>query len=64
MEKNIISNNIADVLITMNENLGFCDKDTALGFKTSKKKEIFKSKREGSFSRFQQEIMKVQNRKN
>ncbi|MCM1306844.1 MAG: hypothetical protein NC131_16380 [Roseburia sp.] len=63
-DKKITTDEIANALIDMNENLGICDSDTAIGLKTSKKRDILKSGKEGSFSKFQQVIIKQQKRKN
>lgn len=62
-ENKITSEIIADALISMNESFGICDNNTVKGLRNSKKKEILKSTKEGSFSRFEQEIIKRQNRK-
>lgn len=62
-EKNITTDTIADALINMHESLGLCDHDTAVGFKTSKKKDILKSSDDKSFNRLFQEIVKRQNKK-
>jgi len=62
--KRITADDIADAIITLSENTGLCDKETALGFRTSKKKDILKSKKDGSFSKFTNEIKKRQMNKN
>ena len=54
---------IAEALINLHESEGLCDKDTATGFKSSKKKDILKSKQDGSFSKFTNEIKKRQEKK-
>lgn len=59
----ITTDEIADALINLNENAGFCDHDTAIGFKTSKKKNILQSSKEHSFSKFNNEIRKRQAKK-
>ncbi len=61
--KKIDSEVIADALINLCNEIGFCDKDTAKGFKSSKKKEILKSSKEKSFSKFTCKIIERQNRK-
>lgn len=63
-DKKITNDKIADAMINMNEYFGVCDEDTAVGFKTSQKKDILKSDKDGSFSKFQQEILKRQKKKN
>ena len=63
MGKKITSDLIADAIINMNENMKYCDSDTARGFKTSKKKDVVKSGKDNSFARFEQEILKRQNKK-
>lgn len=62
-KKNITNDDIANSIIEMNKNIGTCNVDTANGFRTSNKKEILKSEKEGSFSRFNREIEKSQKRK-
>ena len=62
-DKKITNDIIAGAMINFTEKNGICDKDTALGFKKSKKKEILKSKKDGSFSKFICEIKKRQNNK-
>ena len=62
-EKKITTDVIADAIVNLNVNVGVCDEQTAKGFKTSKKKEILKSNKDGSFSKFQQEIIKRQTKK-
>lgn len=62
-EKKINSNTIADALINMSENTGICDKETAKGIRSSKKKDVLKSKKDGSFSKFMGEIKKRQDKK-
>lgn len=42
--KQITSDDIAKALINASENIGLCDEETAIGLKTSKKKDILKSK--------------------
>ena len=59
----ITTDSVADALISLCEEFKLCDKETALGFKTSMKKGILKSKKENSFSRFTYEIEKIQNKK-
>lgn len=59
----IAIDNITDALIHLNEVIGFCDEETARGFKTSKKKEILKSQKENSFAEFSKEIKKRQTKK-
>ncbi len=61
--KQITANDIANGLIDLSENMGLCDKEIAKGVKDSKKKEILKSNKEKSFSKFTGEIIKSQNRK-
>ena len=60
----ITADDVANALINMSENIGLCDKDTATGFRISKKKEILKSGKEYSFSKFTSEIIKRQTKKN
>ena len=65
MENGKITNDdIADALINLSENSGFCDEDTAIGFRQSKKKEILKSTKDCSFAKFTNEIRKRQTKKN
>ena len=59
----ITNDDIADAIINLCENVEICDKDTAIGLKSSKKKEILKSKKDNSFSKFTNEIKKRQNKK-
>ncbi len=61
--KKITSNDVGDALTDLSEAIGLCDKDTAKGFKSSKKKEILKSNKDGSFSKFTSEIVKRQEKK-
>ena len=61
--KEVTSADIANALINLSENAGFCDKDTATGFRASKKKEMLKSNKEYSFSKFTSEIEKRQENK-
>ena len=63
-DKKITTDDIADALIDLSENIALCDKDTAVGFRTSKKKDILKSGKNGSFSKFTDEIQKRQAKKN
>ncbi len=60
----ITAEDIADALINLSENIGLCDRDTAKGFRSSKKKDILKSGEDSSFSRFTNEIQKRQEKKN
>ena len=62
-EKNITTDDVANVIINMSESTKICDAETAKGFKTSKKKDILKSNKEGSFSKFTKEIKKRQEKK-
>ena len=62
--KKITNDEIADGLINLNEAIGLCDKETAIGFRTSKKKDILKSRKEDSFYKFTSEIKKSQMKKN
>ena len=62
-KKKLTNDDIANAIINMSENLSICDKETAKGLKTSKKKNILQSKKEGSFSRLINEIKKQQNKK-
>ena len=59
----ITTDEIADALIELSQNIGNCDEDTAKGFKTSKKKEILKSNKENSFSKFTKKINERQKKK-
>lgn len=59
----ITTDEIADALIHLSENIGFCDERTAMGFRASKKKEILKSQKENSFAEFTKEIKKRQTKK-
>ena len=59
----ITNDDIADAIINLCENVEICDKDTAIGLKSSKKKEILKSNDDNSFSRFTNEIKKRQLKK-
>lgn len=59
----ITADDIADALTNLSESVGICDKDTATGFRTSKKKDILKSEEDGSFSKFTNEIQKRQEKK-
>lgn len=59
----ITTDEIADVLIRLSEDNGLCDERTAVGLRTSKKKEILKSKKENSFAEFTNEIKKRQTKK-
>lgn len=63
INKEVTTDNIADALINISENMYLCDKETAIGFKTSKKRAILKSKNENSFSKFTNEIKKRQSKK-
>lgn len=60
----ITTDDIGNALINLSENIGICDKQTAIGLKTSKKKDILKSGKDDSFSKFISEIKKQQDRKN
>lgn len=57
---NITNNTIANAIINMCENLSICDSDVAQGFKYSRKKDILKSHKDGSFAKFINEIRKRQ----
>ncbi len=59
----ITTDDIANGLISLSETMNLCDKETAKGFKSSKKKDILKSREENSFSKFTCEIQKRQNKK-
>lgn len=59
----ITTDDVANALISLHQEINLCDTETALGFKTSKKKDILKSKKENSFSCFTHEIEKKQNKK-
>ena len=63
-KEKITNETIADALIDLNENIKICDKETAKGLRTSKKKDILKSGNETSFSEFINEVKKAQIRKN
>ena len=64
MDKNKITNEqVANALISLCESTDVCDEQTATGFKTSKKKKILKSNKEGSFAKFIGEIKKRQSKK-
>ena len=62
--KKITTDEIADGLINLHETIGLCDKETAIGLRTSKKKDILKSRKEDSFCKFTSEIKKRQMKKN
>ena len=62
--KEITTDDIANAFINFSENLAICDKETAIGFRISKKKYILKSMEEQSFSKFTGEIIKRQTKKN
>ncbi len=62
-DKKITNDQVANVIIEITGSSGYCDDDTAKGFKTSKKKEILKSSNDNSFAKFTQEIIKRQNKK-
>ncbi len=51
-DKDITYDNVADALINFSENFELCDSETAKGFVTSKKKDILKSQKDNSFSKF------------
>lgn len=59
----INTDDVANALINLSENLEICDQETAMGFRTSRKKEILKSKKENSFAEFTKEIKKRQTKK-
>ncbi|HIV63835.1 MAG TPA: hypothetical protein H9693_03655 [Firmicutes bacterium] len=59
----ISTNDVADSLIDLCENMGICDRETSIGFKKSKKKDILKSKNDQSFSKFTNEVKKRQEKK-
>jgi len=59
----ISSDDVACAIINLSENTGICDKDTAAGFRTSKRKDILKSTDEHSFSKFTKEMKKRQAKK-
>lgn len=61
--KELTTDNVADSIITLCENAEICDKETAIGFKQSKKKHILKSESNYSFSKFTNEIKKRQAKK-
>lgn len=61
--KKINVDDIANALIDLNENMKICDKETAIGFRTSKKKDILESSQDCSFSKFTNEIRKRQTKK-
>ena len=61
--KKVDTDTIATALVNMCENTGTCDEETAKGMKSSKKKAILKSTKEGSFSKFMSEIKKRQEKK-
>ena len=64
MDKNKITNEqVANALISLCESTDVCDEQTATWFKTSKKKNILKSNKEGSFAKFIGEIKKRQSKK-
>lgn len=62
-KENVNADEIADALINQCEGVGICDRDTATGFHSSKKKEILKSVSDRSFSQFTGEIKKRQEKK-
>lgn len=51
-DKDITYDNVADALINLSENFELCDSETVKGFETSKKKDILKSQKDNSFSKF------------
>lgn len=59
----ITTDDIADALLHLSEDIGFCDEDTVTGFRTSKKKEILRSQKENSFAELTKEIRKRQTKK-
>ena len=63
-DRKVTTDDIADAIIGVSETVGICDSETAKGFKTSKKKDILKSGKEGSFGKFIGEIGKRQRKKN
>ena len=62
-EKKVTTDTIANALTSLCETAGICDKDTTKGIRRSKKKDILKSKKEGSFAKFIGEIKKRQEKK-
>ena len=54
---------VADALLDLCANQKLCDEETVTGLKHSKKKNILKSKKEGSFNKFTNEIIKRQAKK-
>lgn len=62
-KKQITANDVANALINVSKNIGISDEKTAIGLKTSKKKDILKSDKEYSFSNFTEEIKKRQIKK-
>lgn len=61
MEENKINyDDISKALINMCESTDICDNETAKGMTSSKKKDILKSNKENSFSKFTGEIKKRQ----
>ncbi len=65
MTKRTMNNDdITDALINLIDKIGYCDNNTVTGFKNSAKKDILKSSKEGTFSKFTQEIIKRQDKKN
>ncbi len=65
MDENKITNEqVANAIISLCESTDICDEQTATGLKTSKKKNILKSHKEGSFAKFIGEIKKRQSKKN
>lgn len=62
-EDKITNEQVANALISLCESTNVCDEQTATGFKTSKKKNILKSNKEGSFAKFIGEIKKRQSKK-
>ncbi len=61
--KQIATDDVANSLINLCEDIGLCNEETAIGFKNSKKKDFLKSKKENSFSNFTNVIKKRQAKK-
>ena len=61
--KQITTEDIADAIINLSENIKLCDEETATGLKSSKKKDILKSNKDGSFNKFANECKKRQAKK-
>ena len=63
MSKKVTRDQVAECIINLNASMNLCDSDTAKGLKSSKKKDILKSGKDDCFARFEQEILKRQEKK-